>query len=232
MTLLGNRQRATGNSQAGFTITEMLVVTVVIGIMSVLLVDFIVDKIVKNAELSAENNIQLEAKLTLDSINNDIKHGAESDDSNRWEDNNAPDPSDPLSWTGDSDTLILARPATDSNGDILYQDQGSYVTYKDNHIYFVEDSILYRRVLAAETAGNSATTTCPEDQATSSCPADTVLAKNVTSFIITYFDNDGTEISTPSNAESVKIRIAMEDTVFGKLVSGDHELRGVFRGVD
>lgn len=218
--------------QRGFTIVEILVITVVIAILGGLLIDFMVDKIVASARLSAESNLQQEAKLTLDSANNDLKHSTGADDANRWADNNAPVASDPFSWAGDGDTLILARPATDAGNNILFENEPSYTTYKDNRIFFLDNGTLYRRTLAADAAGNSATTTCPVSVADATCPADTELVNNVTDFTITYFDNTGNVTAIPSDAGSVEITIAISDTVFGRVISGSHTLTGVFRGIN
>lgn len=226
------RKRPGGQSNRGITLIELVVVTVVISTLGLILMNFMIDKLVQNARLNAEADLQLQAKLTLDTVNSEIKHSTGADDTNRWEDENAPVAGDPFSWTGDDTTLILARVAQDADGNILFQHPNSYTTYKDNIIYFRENNTLYKRILAADAADNAAVTTCPEDQASSSCPADPVMAENVDTFTVTYFDNEGNEVTTPSEASSVKLHIATSKEIFGKNITGQHTLTGVFRGVN
>lgn len=212
----------------GVTLIELVVATAVISVLIVLTMDFLSEQIVQNSIKSARADLQLETQLTLDSINHDVKHSAGVDPQNRWEDDYAPGaPTDLFSWSSGSDTLILAKPATDSSNDILFEDPFTYVTYKDNVIYYLDgQSRLRKRILAAPVPGNSQNTTCPDEA--SGCAVDPVLASNVTQFLVEYFDGNDNPV-VADNARSVQITLAMSTIKYNRNISGQSSIRTVFR---
>ncbi|MBI3983671.1 prepilin-type N-terminal cleavage/methylation domain-containing protein [Candidatus Microgenomates bacterium] len=214
-------------SQRGVTLVELLVATVVIASLVILVMNFLVDKFVANTIANARSDIQLQTQLTLDAINFDIKHAANVDSPNRWEDSYAPAaPANGYSWSSDSGTLVLAVPVHDQGNNILYEDPQVYVSYKNNLIYFVNNRTLYRRRLAAPVVGNTDQSTCPAG--TAGCTADAKLAENITGFSLTYYDANDNQVA-PTDARSVRVTIAVDKQVFGKQVSLSQSIRTVFR---
>ncbi len=214
---------------AGVTLIELVVATAVIGLLTILVMSFLVDKITTNAIDSARSDLQLQTQLTLDLLNRDIKLAANVDGQNRWADTNSPNsPTDNYSWASDADTLILASPAQDDNQNILYEDPQVYVSYKNDLIYFWDGAsrTLYKRILAAPITGNKDETTCPNSQ--QGCPHDIKLAENVDSFSLNYYDGDDNSV-TPSDARSVRVTLSVSRTVFGRDLNVSQSIRAVFR---
>ncbi len=211
----------------GMTLVELVVATTVIAIIIVLIMSFLVGKIVTIAQASAQADLSLKTQLTLDIINRDIKQSADVEGQNIWADNYAPSaPANLYSWQSSGNTAILAHPAEDGNGNILYEDPKTYVSYKDDFIFFVSNNTLYKRTLAAQVSGNKSKTTCPAG--TQNCPADIKLTDNVTSFTVSYYDaNDN--LVQPSSARSIGISLTVSKTEFGKTLSITQTIRTVFR---
>src|SRR5690606_28274830 len=148
---------------------------------------------------------------------------------NRVEDTNSPGgPGELFGWQSDSDTLVLATAAEDSNGNILFQDEAQYISYKNNIIYYVEDNSLKRRVLAADIPGNKAATTCPESEASSSCPKDAVIMESVENFEVLYFNRQNQQVE-PESDRSVELEVKLSKTVQGREITADYTTRTVFR---
>lgn len=214
--------------QQGFTLIEVIVATVIAGLLIVLIMTFMIDTVAKNATETARSDMLREAQLTLDNIGREIRLSSTADEQNRWQDDNAPSaPSNKLSWESNSDTLILATAAMDSSHNILFADPLHYVSNKNNNIYFVQDHTLYKRVLADPVSDNAAETTCPPDPS-DSCPDDRILVRNVKSFAVKYFDNEDQEV-TPSSARSVELTLSLEQIKYHQTITADFTTRTVFR---
>jgi hypothetical protein len=122
----------------------------------------------------------------------------------------------------------LATAAEDNNRNILFDDPAEYISHKNNVIYFLSNDSLYKRVLAAPVAGNSEETTCPEAQASPSCPADKVMLRNISSFDVKYLDGADNEVA-PSSARSVEVTIGRYTEEYSRPVSVSYTTRMVFR---
>lgn len=215
-------------NRSGFTLVEAVIATAVVGLLAVLILNFLTNTLVNSVYKNARRDLLDETQLTLNEMNRDIRHASNVDDQNRWPDNNAPGaPSDLYSWNSDDDTVILASPAVDSNNEFIYQDPFAYITYKNNLIYFVENGTLYRRTLAADVNNNSARTTCPQDNATS-CPEDSKLAEGVTNFHIDYFNAEDQAVA-PSEARSIRVSLRLEREKYGRILDVEYKIRSVFR---
>ena len=217
------------NSNSGFTVVEMLAATAIAGILIVLVMSFTVDAFVRISVDSAQSDMLSDAHLGLDAITNDIRLSAAADTANRWEDANSPGaPGDPYSWVSDTDTIVLATAATDSNRNILFDDALHYISSKNNNVYFVSNGTLYKRTLAAPVVDNEAKTSCPKDVATTACPADRALINNVTNFSVRYINGNDQDV-TPDNARSIELSVSMRQTKYGETISADYVTRTVFR---
>lgn len=216
-------------SESGMTIVELTVAMVISGLVVAAVLGFMTSNISTSAVETARADLLSEAHIGLDRTANDIRLSTSADDNNRWQDNHAPGaPSDTFSWQSDSDTLILATSAEDTSGNILFEDALDYITVKNNIIYFVDDGVLYKRVLAASVTGNKAKTTCPAAAASTSCPADTVVLQNVTSFSVKYFNGQNQEVA-PTDARSIELNVKLSKTRFGRPITADYTTRMVFR---
>lgn len=214
------------NNQQGFSLVELLVTMIVMSILSLTLANFIATWLQTASTTQARADLLTNAESALDTIANDIRLSGSVDQNNRWADNYSP--SGQYGWQSSGTVLVLAKVATDNSNNILFSDAAKYISQKDNEIYFVSGSTLYRRTLASSDATDSAITTCPSANATASCPADKVVATNVASFGLTYYDADE-NVVTAANARSVEAAITISTTKSGKQVSASYTTRMVFR---
>ncbi len=204
-----------------------MIVMIVMGILSITLANFIISWIRTAGIEQTKANLQYETQYALDNVTNDIMLSGSVDQTNRWPDPNGPN-GNQFGWQSGSQILILAKVATDSSGNAIYQDTSNYVTLKDDEVYFLSGTTLYRRTLASGEDGDTAVTTCPKSDATSSCPADTVIATNVTNWQVTYYDANNS-VTTPANARSVQVSITISTPYGTEPVSASYTTRMVFR---
>jgi prepilin-type N-terminal cleavage/methylation domain-containing protein len=220
--------RGSWSDQRGYTLLEVMVATMVTGMLVVIIMTFMINTVVNSTVDSARADLLREAQLTLDTIGREIRLSSNADEENRWEDANAPDaPANELSWESDEDTLVLATAAMDSNHDILFSDPLHYVSHKNNNIYFVSEGILYKRTLADPVVTNSTETTCPPSTA-DSCPDDRALVDTVLDFTVRYYNNENEEVS-PADARSVELTIELQKERYGRTIDAEFSTRTVFR---
>lgn len=221
--------RTHGSSETGMTVIELIIAIVVTAILSTVILTFMIDNLRTSSMQFARQDLLTDARIGLDRVTSDIRLSSAADDNNRWQDAYAPGaPGDQLSWVSDSDTLVLARSAVSTSGSIIFDDPLSYITAKNNLIYFVSNNTLYKRILAAPVANNAAKTTCPKANSSPSCPADSVVMHNVSLFQVKYIDASNAEVP-PSDARAVELRLTLTDDVFGSSVSSSYTTRMVFR---
>lgn len=213
-------------TQGGYTLVELLVVMILIGILSIGIVAFFTGWAQIESLAQSRSDLLTNAENALDTITNDIKLSGSVDDNNRWADTYAP--GGQYGWTSGSRVLVLAKIATDSSNNVIYSDPSKYITQKDNAVYFLSGSTLYRRTLKSDSANDAAVTTCPAANATSTCPADTVIATGVSNFSVTYYDASE-NIVTPSSARSVQLSITISSSTGGKPAKATYSTRMVFR---
>jgi prepilin-type N-terminal cleavage/methylation domain-containing protein len=212
--------------EKGYTLIEVTIALVVTGVLIFSILNFTVNTLVQYAETEVRSRMLSEAQIALDIANNDIRLSASADDSNRWPDDNAPN--NEFGWQSDSDTLVLATAAEDNDGNILFADPSEYISHKNNIVYYISSGSLYKRVIAAPAAGNSATTTCPPAEATESCPADKELMQDVETFVVKYIDGIGNEVS-PTNARSIELSVELYTERFSRPISVNYTTGMVFR---
>lgn len=210
----------------GFTLVELLVTCVLVGIVSVLLASFTANWLQDNAKTRAKIDLLADAQSALDKTANDIRLSGAADQNNRWADLNAPN--NQFGWESNAQTLVLANVAQDTNRDVIYSDASQYISLKNNVIYFTSNHNLYRRVLAAPDPDNSAKTTCPKAEVSSTCPEDNLVATNVESFQVRYYDLDENQVS-PTNARSIGLSIKLTTHKYGQEISQSYDTRMVFR---
>lgn len=209
---------------------ELVVATVVACILLLGIMSFLVTTLVNNTVRVARADLLREAQLALDVMVKDIRLSANVDENNRIEDDNSPDAvaTSGLGWESDDDTLVLATAVEDGDGNIVFQDVTHYITEKNNIIYYVDGNILYKRTLASSATGNSATTTCPPDEADEDCPADRLSVGNVESLTFKYFDAVDAEVE-PNQARSVEATLVLRTQRYGREIEVTYSTRTVFR---
>lgn len=216
-------------NDAGFTLVELIITMVVVGIIALTLPNFIANWLNASSLGQARSDLLSNAETALDTVNKDIRLSGAADQNNRWADPNAPSaPSDEYSWQSNSTTLVLAKAAVDSSGNIIFSDTSKYISQKDNEIYYISGSTLYRRTLSSGDSSDAAVTTCPPASATPSCPADKVIANDVSSFSIQYYDANDQQV-VPNNARSVQLAITLQNKVGTETISASYNTRMVFR---
>ena len=141
-------------SEGGFTLVELLVVMIIVGILSLTLANFITTWLQASSLSQARTSLLTNAETALDAVTNDVKLSGSVDQNNRWPDANGPGGSQ-FGWTSGSQVLVLAKAATDSGNNIIFSDPAKYISQKDNEIYYLSGTTLYRRTLAS-TSSNDA----------------------------------------------------------------------------
>ncbi|MGH7234733.1 MAG: prepilin-type N-terminal cleavage/methylation domain-containing protein [Candidatus Saccharimonadales bacterium] len=214
-------------NKKGFTLLELLVVMLVMGILSLAIANFVTSWLQTSSENEAKANLLSTAESALTKVSNDIMLSGSVDTANRWSDPNGPS-GNHYGWTSGSSTLVLAKVAVSSNGSAIFTDGSDYVTLKDDEVYFLSGTTLYRRTLSSGESGDSAVTTCPAAVATAQCPADNVIATGVTSWSVSYYDINGDSV-TPANARSVQLSITISSEYGAKPITSSYTTRMVFR---
>lgn len=217
------------SEQSGLTIIELLIALVITAFLTTIVVSFSVDKLEQNSIQNTQYQLLTNAETGLDRITTDIRVASAADDNNRYQDPNAPGaPANELSWASNSGTLILATAATDSQGNIIWSDSKDYVSAKNNIIYYLNKGSIYRRVLADSVSGNSAITSCPASDATASCPADSDILDNVSSFSVEYFNSEDQQVD-PADARSIQVSVVLNVRKYNQNISASYTTRMVFR---
>lgn len=218
-------------NDAGFTLVEVIVTLMVASILIAIVSNFAIDSLVRTTINNTRAELINDAQTALDVATNDMRVASGAQGNNRWGDPHAPGaPGNQYSWTSNSQRVVLASPTINTDGNVIFVDASQYISQKDDEIYFVDNGTLYKRVIAAPEASNKAKTTCPEAQASSSCPKDTALMRNVESINFKYYDNQDEEVA-PADARSIEMTVNMKATKYGQDVTASYKTRAVFRNV-
>lgn len=211
------------NSQSGFTLLEMVMVGAMTTILVVLLSDFFVGRMLDYTRNETQVILQSNTKQAIETMERDIKSAVAVEANNTFEDANSPAaPSNLLSWastTSEPATIVLAVPAKDTNGNLLYVDPLRNSLHTNDVIYYVDSvsKILFRRVVANPVSGNAAKTTCPPAEATPSCPSDSHVVENVANLKATYYNGENQETATPSQAGSILFEVTQTRERLGRV---------------
>lgn len=215
--------------ESGLTIVELAIALMITAILATIIIGFSVDKLEQSDMQSIQYQLLTNAETGLDTIGNDIRVANAADDNNRYQDPNSPGaPGNELSWASNSDTIILAVAAEDSNHNILWEDAHDYISDKNNVIYYVSGGSIYRRVLADSVTSNAAVTTCPPAAATASCPADGDILDHVSSFSVQYYNGQNQQVD-PASARSIQLSVVLSVTKYNQNITASYTTRMVFR---
>lgn len=203
----------------GISLVELLVSVAIASILVLITLQVVTRSYIAWRRESTKTQLQTNTKTAVETVAQVIRSAKSVESQNSQPDANAPDPQNPYSWssaTGTGATLILAVPARNSNGDIIFIDSTHTSLYTDNVIFYLEPStnILYRRTIANSLApDNVATTTCPPAQSSPSCPADSKVVADIANLTTTYLDAAGNVVVSPSGTEAVRYELSQTRTI-------------------
>jgi Tfp pilus assembly protein PilV len=201
----------------GFSLAEvtvaLLVATVMIGVMFSVTFFYYA-----NAVQSQETALlALDSQTILSQMVEDLRLADGISATNSIADTYAPSGG----WTTNdpSNIIIIRYPATDTNRDIIYDPNSGY-PYRNEYIYFLSGTTMYKRILKNTNAtGNTVTQTCPKASATTLCPPDKTFSSNVSDLTFTFYDANNATTADPTQARSVKLTLTMQKKVFGRLIT-------------
>lgn len=229
--------------QTGFTLVEVLIMSPVVFITVVIITGYLFNQYGQLTQQGSSINLQVEAQNITFSMQDDIFFAKNfSDKSN----NNLTDPYQPnggWSYNSSPPTLIINTPAItashrDPNRQPVYINTlgcspQSTLEQNDelynNIIYFVSGSYLYKRILTAPsgmaTCGNShQRQTCPSANASQACPADRILTDKLSSMTLTYYDTNNNTVSSPLQAEKVKVAVNLKDRAYAEDITASSSI--------
>lgn len=211
----------------GYTLVELTLSITITGIIMVSLFAIVTNYFAVITRNNLAVDMTVDSQNLLRSTVEALRYGSGVRQTNTISDPNAP--SGGWNTSNSNFVIILAVPVVDTNGDyIIDPDTGS--PYNNELVYFKEGVSLHRRILAHTGAtGNSLRTTCPQNLASSLCPADTKLIDYIDSMVFTLYNQDDALTSDPLQARSVKIDLTMERDTFGQPLVLDNSIRITLR---
>jgi prepilin-type N-terminal cleavage/methylation domain-containing protein len=196
-------------NQFGFTLLELLITMAVSSILLLVGGTFVGQgTLAVNADLN-KTLVQTDTETAVNTVARVVKSARSVESANSQPDANSPGGSiNPYGWSGvagSNGTLILAIPARDLSGNLLYIDGLHTNLYTNDVVYYFDSTTkkLYKRTIANAVSGNAAVTTCPPLIATSTCPADSVVVQDIANLATSYFDASNVAVSIPTGTESV-----------------------------
>ncbi len=216
---------------AGFTLVEVVVTMTVAAILIGVVTNYAIDSLVRTTISNTRADLINDAQVALDIVTTDMRVASGAEQNNRWGDPNSPGaPGNQYSWSSSANTIVLASPAVDESNNVIFADPGQYISEKNDEVFFVDNGILYKRIVAAPDSDNKAKTSCPEAIASSSCPKDKILMRNVESISYKYFNNQDEEVA-PAEARSVEMTVNLKIQKYGQDITANYVTRAVFRNV-
>ena len=200
--------------QTGFTILEAVLALAIASMLVVVIAQFISASLSSNTREQTITLIQNNTRQAVGTVASSIRSAKSVEAVNSQPDSNSPGAPDNLySWSsaaGSGTALILAIPAKDTTGSMIYIDGSHNSLYTDDVIYYLDpvSKILYRRLIANQSApNNAAVTTCPPTKATLTCPADAKVVEDIANLTTAYFDANNNAVTAPSGTEAIKITL-------------------------
>jgi prepilin-type N-terminal cleavage/methylation domain-containing protein len=219
----------TMRSEAGFSLLELIVAMSILSVLSIAMSSFVLNSIRSTNQDYNQTVVLVNTKSAVDSVAREVRQARSVEANNSLPDSNAPGGSLlPYSWSGaagSGSSLILAEPARDSSGNLIYADGLHTSLYTDDVIFYLDssDHRLYKRVLANTLApGDVATTTCPPAKATSGCPADAVVVEDVANLTTSYLNSSDQTITIPSGTEAVVFTVTESKIIGARTYSSSY----------
>jgi prepilin-type N-terminal cleavage/methylation domain-containing protein len=215
------------HTQRGFTITELVVSVTIAGILATILFTATFYYYVNADQSETTTNMALESQTILTQLTEDIRLADSIASTNSISDPNGPGGG----WTTSdpSNVLIIESPAVTSSRDIVYDTNTGY-PYRNEYIYFMGGTNMYKRVLANTNAsGNTAKTTCPTSSVSPTCPADRIFSTNVSNLTFTFYDSSDTTTANAATARSVVLTVNMAKKSYSKNITLSNSTRVTLR---
>lgn len=220
-------QKAPKLAAGGFTIVELTLSVTIVGILSV----GILGVSTYYFSIITRNNILVD--MSVDSQNllratvEELRYGAGVRNSNTISDPNGP--SGGWNTSNSNFVIIIAVPALDASGEYIINTTTG-APYNNEYVYFKSGTELHKRTLAHPSAtGNTATTSCPESLASSTCPPDKKLIQHAKDMVFTLYDQDDVATTDPLAARSVVIDLSLERDTFGDPLVLHNSIRATLR---
>lgn len=211
----------------GFTVVELLVVITVIGILSVGLLSAFADYLAATTRNNLFVDMTNDSQNLLRSTVEELRYGAGVRQTNSINDPNGP--SGGWNTSNENFVIIIPLPALTA-GKAYIMDTATGAPYMNEHVYYKIGTTLYKRTLAhADAIGNSARTSCPEAIASTSCPKDRELSRNVGDMNFVLYDQDDNLTTNTLLARSVRINLRLERDTFGDPLVFDNNIRVTLR---
>lgn len=212
------------NNQGGFTITELLI-AVALGAMATMLITVAYVNTYGSA-IAAQVRAQMtqEGQLFLRRMTEDIRVANSVRVTNVLT-----DPSNATGWvTSDpANILIITQPATDASSSLII-DANTALPYQHEIVYFGQNDVMFRRVIANPDATDTVQlTTCPAG--TIDCPRDTELVNNLDNMQFTFYDVDNQVVTDAALARSIEVSINLSKKVYGQTVVAQNTTRVTLR---
>ncbi len=205
----------------GFTITELIVVTAVSGLMTIVLVTFIGSWLGQYAISSVRNSVTTDLQTALTKVNDDVRNSSGLIPVNQVADPNGPNGG---YWTSSSTQLVLAQVPRNAAGIALNISGGVANGAYDSTVYYLSNGTLYRRIVAAGIATELATTTSCTPQAGGGCPTDIKIVTGVQSLNFIWLDKTGAVTTIPAIAAAITTDARLSRTQSGQNVSVQNKL--------
>lgn len=222
-----NTKHLPKNLSRGFTIVELTISMLLIGIVSVGVLGILTNYLAIITRSSIATDMTADSQNLLRATVEELRYGAGVRQTNTITDVNAP----VGGWnTGNSNfVIVIAMPAVDGDGNYII-DATSGSPYNNEFVYFKSGSDLYKRILAHPSAtGNSLLTSCPASLASASCPADRKLINTINDMVFILYDQDDIVTTDPLLARSVKISLSLQKDTFGQPLNLDYSIRTTLR---
>lgn len=208
--------------QQGVTVIELLVVIIVSGIVMGVISSFTLSYWTNSSTLDSSQQLLVTRLNSGDYLRESLNAASGLITQNDLPDSNTGNP-DPADSTQTYWLPIHAVPGTISMGapgvitPVVYYNRPSIDTSKNivlnGTIPYGDDIILYlngttkqllaRTIANSSAANNRAKTSCPAALATTNCPADSVVAENVSSVVMRYFSRSGNPIDYTSSTDPI-----------------------------
>lgn len=206
--------RPVGRSRGGFTLVELMVAITVFAVIGVVFLGLIANYFVVITRNNELTEMTINSQNLLRTTVENIRFGNGVETTNQITDPNAP--AGGWNTSEASFVIVLEVPAVDNSHNYII-DPGTGSPYMNELVYYKNGTDLMERTLANPNAtGNTLETTCPSSLATSTCPADTLLATYVSSMTFTMYDQNAALTTDPTQARSIKISLTMQRNAPGE----------------
>jgi type II secretory pathway pseudopilin PulG len=229
-------------TQKGFTLIEVLVVAPLMMMTIIIMMTYLFNLFGQLTQEGASLRLTTDAQLITLALQDDVYFANAFVSTNNAGLTDAYEPSGGWNYNTDPETLIISTPALtknnrDPNRQPVYintegcepENISANSFLYNNVIVFVSGTNLYKRILTSPTSMDTCGTsydkqTCPENHSSTSCPKDILLSDKLDSFKVSYFDSNNTEVSTPEQAQLIKVEVQLKDRAFAEDIFGNSSI--------